>query len=81
MTSPIPSNRKVARVIKEYADRDVNLIYGLVINSQMQDEVSVTVIATGIDGPTEKKPQVEGWKSTEQPQDDIDIPAYLRRKK
>lgn len=72
---------EAARVIKEYADKDVNLIYGLVINSQMQDEVSVTVIATGINGASEKRAPQEGWKSTEQPQDDIDIPTYLRRKK
>lgn len=73
---------EAARVIKEYADRDVNLIYGLVINAQMQDEVSVTVIATGIDGsPQRSQSQPEGWKPTEQANDDIDIPAYLRRKK
>lgn len=73
---------EAARIIKEHADKDVNLIYGLVINSQMQDEVCVTVIATGIEGQVEQKtPPTEGWKTTEQPQDDIDIPAYLRRKK
>ena len=70
---------EAARVIKEQADKDVNLIYGLVINSQMQDEVSVTVIATGISGVAESKP-VEGWRPAEQPSEDIDIPAYLRRK-
>lgn len=72
---------EAARVIKESADKDVNLIYGLVINSEMKDEVSVTVIATGITGPAEKKRPVEGWKPTEQQQEDIDIPAYLRKKK
>ena len=72
---------EAARVIKEHADKEVNLIYGLVINSDMQDEVCVTVIATGIEGPTQKKPAADGWKATDQPQDDIDIPAYLRKKK
>ena len=72
---------EAARVIKEHADKDVNLIYGLVINAEMQDEVSVTVIATGIDGPPQRAPQAEGWKPTEQGQEDIEIPAYLRRKK
>lgn len=71
---------EAARVIKEYADKDVNLIYGLVINAQMQDEVSVTVIATGIKG-SEKIQSGEGWKPTEEPPEDIDIPAYLRKKK
>jgi len=72
---------EAARVIKEHADKDVNLIYGLVINSQMQDEVSVTVIATGIDSPAERRASAEGWEPTEENQEDIDIPAYLRRKK
>jgi cell division protein FtsZ len=71
---------EAARVIKEQADKDVNLIYGLVINSQMQDEVSVTVIATGIQDGSVSKP-AEGWQATETPDEDIDIPAYLRRKK
>jgi|SRR5690554_3916674 len=70
---------EAAQVIKDYADKDVNLIYGLVINSEMKDEVSVTVIATGIEGVEAKKPQVEGWKPTEKQTDDVDIPAYLRR--
>ena len=46
----------------------------------MQDEVSVTVIATGIDSPAERRASAEGWEPTEENQEDIDIPAYLRRK-
>lgn len=73
---------EAARIIKEYADKDVNLIYGLVINPDLKDEISVTVIATGINAtPQPASKQVENWKPADPDGDNIDIPAYLRKKK
>jgi cell division protein FtsZ len=40
---------QAASVIRETAHPDVNLIFGAVINDAMQDEVRITVIATGFD--------------------------------
>lgn len=71
------------RVISEVADPDANIILGAVVDEGMQDEVQVTVIATGFD----QKPAVQE-KEYEQEfdirsfgDDDLDIPAFLRRKK
>ena len=41
--------------IKEYIDQDANIIFGTIIDNNMEDEVSVTVIATGIEEEKAKK--------------------------
>ncbi len=40
---------KVANVIHEKADDDCNIIFGAAINPDLNDEIAVTVIATGFD--------------------------------
>lgn len=40
---------QAAAIIKETAHPDVNLIFGAVINPELQDEVHITVIATGFE--------------------------------
>ncbi|MCD6362977.1 MAG: cell division protein FtsZ [Synergistetes bacterium] len=72
-----------ADLITKVADKDANIIFGAVIKEDMNDEVMITVIATGFDS----KP-----KRTRAPIDiesfgpiidseDIDIPPYLRRRR
>ena len=38
-----------ATIIRESADEDANIIFGAVIDENMRDEMSITVIATGFD--------------------------------
>ncbi|MBQ4649669.1 MAG: cell division protein FtsZ [Firmicutes bacterium] len=40
---------EIANLVEEQADRDCILIFGAAVNEDMQDEVSITVIATGFD--------------------------------
>jgi len=76
---------EAASIIKETAHPDVNLIFGAVIDESMQDEIRITVIATGFDaGPTRTRPTRPAARETEHPvpvfdKDDLDIPAFLRR--
>jgi cell division protein FtsZ len=42
---------QAASIIKEVAHPDVNLIFGAVIDDRMEDEIQITVIATGFDHP------------------------------
>ncbi|NLY10364.1 MAG: cell division protein FtsZ [Firmicutes bacterium] len=72
---------EAAEIIGEAADPEANIIFGAVIDESLQDEIRVTVIATGFD-PSKKN---NGKLTNEldiQPfsGDDLDIPAFLRRK-
>jgi cell division protein FtsZ len=67
-------------LIQEEADEDANIIFGAVIDPKMEDEVRITVIATGF-GVCETRRIAELKKAvTPLPRsiDDHDIPAYLR---
>jgi cell division protein FtsZ len=75
---------EAAEIISQAADPEANIIFGAVIDERMEDEVRVTVIATGFDqkaGRKEKAKQQEADVikpfSTH---DDLDIPAFLRRR-
>lgn len=70
-----------AEIIAEAADPEANIIFGAVIDETLQDEVRVTVIATGFDGTNNRRRN--GIGELELPAfdgDDLDIPAFLRRR-
>ena len=77
-----------AEVVRSAAKTDINTIFGAVINENLNDEVIVTVIATGFDDNKddddyeleednmyESKPLEE---DDEEEESDIDIPPFLR---
>jgi cell division protein FtsZ len=81
---------EAASIIRETAHEEVNLIFGAVIDDAMADEVRITVIATGFDqgeptAPREARstPRRE-MKDLATPgvldRDNIEIPAFLRRR-
>jgi len=45
-----------ARIVREVADKEVNLIFGAVISPEMKDEVQITVIATGFNTVAKQQP-------------------------
>ncbi|MEJ6950931.1 cell division protein FtsZ [Natronospora cellulosivora (SeqCode)] len=86
MNLGIHEANEAARIIQEVADPNANIILGAVIDEDFEDEVQVTVIATGFDAkPPKKKDEnikveddfdIENFSG-----DDLDIPAFLRRQK
>ncbi len=46
---------EVGTTVREYADDDATVVVGTVIDQDMQDELKVTVVATGIGGEEEQK--------------------------
>ncbi len=78
---------EAASIVKQTAHPDVNLIFGAVIDEKMGDEIRIIVIATGFD---QTKPQPRPARATfsepvEFPvpaydKDDLEIPAFLRRR-
>ena len=82
---------EAASIIKQTAHPDVNLIFGAVVDQEMDDEIRITVIATGFDqsGPRSRSVvaprRQEESESVDFPastfdEDDIEIPAFLRRR-
>lgn len=77
---------EAAEIIAQAADPEANIIFGAVVDERMEDEVRVTVIATGFDQKQFIKPHNQ--KSAEErtepkpftSHDDLDIPAFLRRR-
>ncbi|MFQ5812715.1 MAG: cell division protein FtsZ [Anaerolineae bacterium] len=74
---------QAAEIIKETAHPDVNIIFGAVIDPEMEDSIQITVIATGFDVTDQRKPTA-AKRAIEFPvrtfdREDIDIPAFLRR--
>ncbi|UEX89399.1 cell division protein FtsZ [Staphylococcus ratti] len=62
--------QEAADIVQDAADEDVNMIFGTVINPELQDEIVVTVIATGFeDKPSSqarKQPATSGFGSSAQ---------------
>jgi len=75
---------EAAELVTEAADEDANIIFGAVINEALEDELRITVIATGFDNAplTEEEVNKED-KSVEEKkkEDSLDIPVFLRRKR
>ncbi|RCW51386.1 MULTISPECIES: cell division protein FtsZ [unclassified Halanaerobium] len=84
---------EAARVIQEVADPEANIILGAVIDEELEDEIKVTVIATGFDTARSAKkskkfdstPEAEDLSDSDFEMesfsgDDLDIPAFLRKK-
>jgi cell division protein FtsZ len=77
---------EAAEIIAQAADPEANIIFGAVIDERLEDEVRVTVIATGFDQKIVKrererervKPEMEIKSFSSN--DELDIPAFLRRK-
>ncbi len=72
---------EAAAIISNAVDPEANIIFGAVIDEAFQDEVRVTVIATGFDGKPlnihtgkTETPTIEPFKVR-----DLDIPAWMRR--
>ena len=69
-----------AEVVRASANTDINIIFGAVINENLDDEVIVTVIATGFDDENKSKEEniEEPKKSINMMDDEFDIPPFLR---
>ena len=71
-----------AEIVRQSSNTDINIIFGAVINENLNDEVIVTVIATGFDDemkqynePQEKTPS---RRERIEEESDFDIPSFLR---
>ncbi len=78
---------EAASIVKQTAHPDVNLIFGAVIDEKLSDEIRIIVIATGFDQ-SEHRPRPVRATFSEPvkfpvptyDKDDLEIPAFLRRR-
>jgi len=77
---------EAAEVIRQSANTDINTIFGAVINENLNDELIVTVIATGFE---DEKPVTHSYgiptnnynvSNNSSDSDDTDVPAFLRNR-
>ncbi|MEG6511938.1 cell division protein FtsZ [Desulforamulus ruminis] len=74
---------EAAEIIAQAADPEANIIFGAVIDERMNEEVRVTVIATGFENRMavkKDKPKGEMEIKPFASHGDLDIPAFLRRR-
>jgi len=76
---------KAAEIIAKAANPEANIIFGAVINSELNDEIKITVIAAGFET-SEKKREIHeleevGISEEKISYDDLEIPTFLREKK
>src|SRR5262249_34996712 len=90
---------EASSIIREAADDEANIIFGAVIDERMENQMKITVIATGFDkvsavapspgvktyAPPSAQPAHQAIsKPLDPPQgmrrDDLDIPAFMRKK-
>ena len=76
---------EAAEVIRSAANTDINTIFGAVINENLNDEVIITVIATGFEQPSEplyhsfnSTNRDELYKDTSDEDNELDIPPFIR---
>ncbi len=77
-----------AEVVRNAANTDINTIFGAVINENLNDEVIVTVIATGFDDAREQigggldndLPKNTSYMRDDEDFDNVDIPPFLRNR-
>ena len=63
------------------ADPDANIIFGAVIDDTIpEQQVRVTVIATGFDQIKKKTTELEDFEIRPFTSENLDIPAFLRRR-
>ncbi len=72
-----------ATLIQNYADANANIIFGTAIDTKMEDEITVTVIATGFPSGNKKEldslePTVFGKESNFN-SDDLQLPGFLKK--
>lgn len=67
--------QEAAEIVSSASDEDVNMIFGSVINDELQEELIVTVIATGFDEAAQAKQQAQA-QSRPNPAIQVNRPGY-----
>ncbi|RKY68482.1 MAG: cell division protein FtsZ [Candidatus Latescibacterota bacterium] len=71
-----------ATIIYEEAGKDANIILGAVIDEKLDEEIRVTVIATGLNRPTAGMQKESGFKISSQGKTwSVEVPTFIRNRR
>ncbi len=90
---PLAEIEDAIRMIEEESDDNADIIWGNVVKEGMEDQIKVTVIATGFDSSVQAmKPlprpvetlnansaAASGYGQSQQQNEDLDVPTFIRR--
>lgn len=74
---------QIGEIISEYASEDATVVIGTVLDQEMEGNLRVTMVATGIRHPSQGVPDVrviEGGRANEPEDIDYDQPTVIRRR-
>jgi cell division protein FtsZ len=74
---------QIGEIISEYASEDATVVIGTVLDEEMEGNLRVTMVATGIRHPSQGVPDVrviEGGRANEPEDIDYDQPTVIRRR-
>ena len=66
-----------ANLIGDCVDEDANVIFGAAIDESLEDDIIITVIATGLEG--KKKDKDNGFFGAIGDDGDLEIPGFLAK--
>jgi cell division protein FtsZ len=72
---------EASSLIQSEAHEDANIIFGTVVDENMEDEIRITVIATGFEAEKHKQVMKNVSRMGSHKKDDLSMPAYLRHEK
>lgn len=73
---------EACKYIRERANSDMDIIFGLVFDEEAKDFVRITVVATGIENNMQRKAEtlISEPLYNENGEEDLDIPTFVRRR-
>ena len=71
---------EAADLIREAVDEDANIIFGAGLEPELNEDIKVTVIATGFDPAKPSVNTTEANRKQENSTNDIEIPSFLRKR-
>ena len=72
---------EASSLIQSEAHEDANIIFGTVVDENMEDEIRITVIATGFEAEKHKPVMKNVSRMGSHKREDLSMPAYLRHEK
>ncbi len=79
-TMSLPEINEASSLIQREAHEEANIIFGVVVDEAMEEEIRITVIATGFEDAAQRKAVAANVTPLSGYRNNLNIPAFLRKK-